>query len=135
MNPFPRPSELFRWALNEFESGDATFKLAECFPQYYSQKDADSYLWRQYDRRLRSLVHRARPGRRVLEIGSGFGIDAVWAALAGAAVTAVDVKSQFIEIANRLKAQVELRFGISLNVVFRRANLLDLEDGMEPVAQ
>lgn len=130
MHTFVRPSDLFRWVLQSFDTDDVSYALSDCFPEYWQQRDTDGYLWRQYDRRLEALVRNAQDGRRVLEIGSGFGIDAIWAALAGAEVVGLDVKSPFIEISRRLQGRIEVEFGALLKLSFERTNVLEAD--LEP---
>jgi 2-polyprenyl-3-methyl-5-hydroxy-6-metoxy-1,4-benzoquinol methylase len=129
MRHFEKPSHMFRWALENFDSDDAVYKLPDCFPQYWAQRETDGYLWQQYDRRLEALVRNARKGRRILEIGSGFGTDAVWAALSGAEVVGLDVKSAFIEIGRRMQARIERAIGTELKLSFERTNLLEASLG------
>lgn len=128
MAEFTKPSDMFRWALQEFDSGNAEFSLKACFPQYWQHRHDSGYLWAQYDRRLEALVRNAKPSRSILEVGSGFGMDACWSAIAGANVLGIDVKSTFVEISNKLGRRVGNELGLTLPLSFRRTNLLELQN-------
>lgn len=125
---FEKPSDLFRWSLRCGETRNPIYRYADCFPEYWRLADQDGYLWEQYDRRLSHLIATVRPNTRILEVGSGFGHDAHWAALKGATVTGIDVKSDFVEISRELTASVESETGVGLEIRFERTNLLDMPD-------
>jgi len=133
MQAFELPSHLFRWCLTNTSSGNAVYSYEICFGQYLKIADGDSYLWRSYDRRLKPLIREisVRDKPRVLEVGSGFGHDLVWAACRGAHATGVEVNSEFVEISNRTKVAIERHTGQQVIVDIRRCNLLNMPDGQQ----
>lgn len=124
---FPRPSDLFRWCLENATHRSGPMAYREVFPQYHINHEADGYLWRQYDRRLSDLIAAMRPGLRVLEVGCGFGHDLCWTAIHGAKATGIDVKSDMVSMSTQLKKRLETEFGYELDVEIVGANLLDFD--------
>lgn len=125
-----RPSDVFRWALSTHgDVGAPYLALADAYRQYAHAADGlQSYLWRHYDRRLAPLTPLLRPGARVLEVGVGYGVDLSWAALSGADMLGIDVKSPFADAAERLTGLIAEHFGASRRPTLKRINLLDLPE-------
>lgn len=128
MTVFSMPSDLFRWCLMNIRTGHDTFSYDACFPAYLAVAKGSNYLWETYDRRLLELIKEVRPGLRILEVGCGFGHDLHWAAVQGAEVVGIDVRSDFVEIARRLTPEIEKVIGRPLHVDILRTNLLDMPD-------
>jgi 2-polyprenyl-3-methyl-5-hydroxy-6-metoxy-1,4-benzoquinol methylase len=73
-----------------------------------------------YADQLREVTALARPGTRLLEVGCGCGTESLWLAQQGAAVTAIDVREDRLDVARARAA------ALGLDVSFARRNLLDL---------
>ena len=89
----------------------------------YDQKVVSS----RSNRHMRSIVREAlttlvRPGDRVLDLGAGTGVDAVWLAERGASVLAVDVSEGMVKEASR---RVEMA-GVQERVEVRRLPIEEL---------
>jgi SAM-dependent methyltransferase len=71
---------------------------------------------------------RARRSPRLLEIGGGCGSEALWFALQGARVVAVDVNEERLAVARARKEIVERGIGRPLDLEFRLCSLFDLDE-------
>jgi SAM-dependent methyltransferase len=69
---------------------------------------------------------RAKTMPRLLEIGGGCGTEALWFALKGARVLAIDVNEERLEVARARQAIVERGIGRPLDIEFRFCSLFDL---------
>lgn len=67
----------------------------------------------------------------VLEVGSGCGTEALWAALQGARVTAIDISRDLLAVAEARKAWIEDRTSAKLDCRFLYRSILETED-LEP---
>jgi len=125
---FEKPSDLFRWCLLNTKSGSDIFSWDACFPRYKAMASTAGYLWEKYDERLLELINGLGEGRRVLEVGCGFGHDLVWAATSGVSAVGIDVNSDFVEITKQTKVKVEEHMGLKLDVSVYRKNLLSMTE-------
>lgn len=71
---------------------------------------------------------RAKGAPRLLEIGGGCGTEALWFALQGARVTAIDVNEERLGVARARKEIIERGLGRPLDVEFRFCSLFDFDD-------
>ena len=69
----------------------------------------------------------AKRAPRLLEVGGGCGTEALWFALQGAHVLAVDVNEERLRVARARKAIIERSIGRPLEVEFRFCSLFDLD--------
>ena len=71
---------------------------------------------------------RERSSPRLLEIGGGCGTEALWFALQGSRVLAIDVNEARLDVARARKEIIERSIGRHLDVEFRFCSLFDLLD-------
>ncbi|MCA8933266.1 MAG: class I SAM-dependent methyltransferase [Rhodospirillaceae bacterium] len=128
---FAKPSDLFRWCLRHATHDVHGINYRTCFAEYVGAAQADGYLWRQYDRRLESLIAAVRPGLKVLEVGCGLGHDLCWTALRGATSVGIDIKSEMTGFAEQLLALVRREIDATIAVDIRHTNLM----AMDPAEQ
>jgi len=76
-------------------------------------------------REAQDLV-RARPGLKVLEVGTGCGTEALWLAVNGADVTSIDVAPHYTALAERRREVLQEALGRPLACRFRTCPVLDL---------
>lgn len=104
---------------------------ASVFNGYYQgyRKHFGPHVRHHYSDQSRELVEliEARPGARLLEVGGGCGTEAIWFALKGAKVLAVDVNAERLDVARARQAIVEEGIGRKLDLEFRLCSLFDLE--------
>ncbi|MEZ5865492.1 MAG: class I SAM-dependent methyltransferase [Geminicoccaceae bacterium] len=67
-----------------------------------------------------------KPGARLLEIGAGCGTEALWFALRGCSVLAIDVDRERLAVAAARQAVVERIIGRKLDLEFRLASVFEL---------
>lgn len=105
------------------------------FDHYYRsyKRHFGPYLKHWYARQTAelSLLIKELRHPRVLEVGCGCGTEALWAALQGARVTAIDISKDLLEVAEARKAWVEDRTGCQLDCRFLYRSILETDD-MEP---
>lgn len=106
-------------------------KSAAIMNRYYSsyRRHFGTYARRHYagqTREIEALVAQ-RPGARLLEIGAGCGTEALWLALRGCSVLAIDVDRERLAVAAARQAVVEGIVGRKLALEFRPASVFDLE--------
>ena len=70
---------------------------------------------------------RSRQTPRLLEIGGGCGTEALWFALQGARVLAIDVNEERLAVARARKEVIERGIGRPLDIEFRFCSLFDLD--------
>lgn len=70
----------------------------------------------------------ARRKPRLLEVGAGCGTESLWFALRGAAVLAVDIKEERLDVARARQSLVEQGLGRPLDLEFKSGSLFDLRD-------
>ena len=85
--------------------------------QHYYQRQTDEVM---------ALIQ-ARPGARVLEIGSGTGTESLWMAMQGASVRAVELTLDRFEVAKARKTILEADLGRKIDCEFTNISLLDME--------
>ena len=106
------------------------------FRRYYAGylKRFDSYMRHAYDRRLEPFLSRARPGARVLEVGSGCGSESLLLASLGCDVTGLDLHRPRLHTARQRQTLLEELRGASLTCRFLEGSLFDddLDLGAEP---
>lgn len=85
---------------------------------------------RFYDSQTREIMVllAAEPGLRLLEIGCGCGSESLWFALHGAEVTALDLKSDRIAVAEKRSEVLEREAGQRIACTFRRVSLFDFPE-------
>jgi 2-polyprenyl-3-methyl-5-hydroxy-6-metoxy-1,4-benzoquinol methylase len=83
-------------------------------------------LYSSQTRELMALVQ-AMSGCRMLEVGAGCGTESLWAAMHGARVLGIDIRSDRIEVARARQAVVERAIGAALDCRFEVRSLLDAE--------
>jgi SAM-dependent methyltransferase len=76
---------------------------------------------------ITALIHE-RSSPRLLEIGGGCGTEALWFALQGARVLAIDVNEARLGVAQARKEIIERGIGRRLDVEFRFCSMFDLRD-------
>lgn len=69
----------------------------------------------------------ARPGCRMIEVGSGCGSESLWAAMHGARVLGIDIREDRVAVARARQAVVERAIGAALDCRFEVQTLLDVE--------
>jgi SAM-dependent methyltransferase len=77
-------------------------------------------------REIGALIRSAREPR-LLEVGAGCGTEALWFALLGAQVTALDVTAERLAVARARQQWLQRRMGRELNAQFLEMSLFDFE--------
>lgn len=100
--------------------------------RYYSgyRRHFGPYARRHYagqSREIEDLIRR-RPGARLLEIGAGCGTEAMWFALRGCSVLALDVDRERLGVAAARQKVVERLTGRRLDLELRPASVFELEE-------
>lgn len=106
-------------------------KEAAILDRYYSayRRHFGAYARRHYagqSREIEALVAR-QPGARLLEIGAGCGTEALWFALRGCSVLAIDVDRERLAVAAARQALVERIIDRKLDLEFRAASVFELQ--------
>ncbi len=99
--------------------------------RYYSsyRRHFGPYARRHYagqSREIEALVAQ-RPRARLLEVGAGCGTEALWLALRGCSILAIDIDLDRLAVAAARQAVVERIIGRKLDLEFRAASVFDLE--------
>lgn len=121
------PSRLFRWFLFEVNN-ESGLDDHGWYASYADRPEQLDYIWEHYDRRLETLRTRLTPNQRVLEVGSGHGIELLWMALQGCDVTGIEPVSYLLEDALKRKILLENVAGQKLQCKFIRKSLLDMDE-------
>jgi SAM-dependent methyltransferase len=102
------------------------------FDYYYRsyKRHFGPYLKHWYARQTAELMALiSRSGRpNVLEVGCGCGTESLWAALAGARVTAIDISRDLLAVAEERLAWIARRTGRTLDCRILYRSILDTED-------
>jgi SAM-dependent methyltransferase len=102
------------------------------FNAYYAgyRRRFGRYIRHHYSDQSAEIVRLIEAGQspRLLEIGGGCGTEALWFALKGARVLAIDVNEERLQVARARKAIVEQGIGRPLDVEFRSCSLFDLHE-------
>jgi SAM-dependent methyltransferase len=102
------------------------------FDNYYRsyKRHFGRYLRHWYARQTAELTALIQAQRRpsVLEVGSGCGSEALWAALKGARVTAIDISRDLLAVAEQRQAWIERRTGCRLDCRFLYRSILETDD-------
>jgi 2-polyprenyl-3-methyl-5-hydroxy-6-metoxy-1,4-benzoquinol methylase len=87
-----------------------------------------SYLRHHYTDQTREIcaVIASRDRPRLLEVGAGCGTEALWFALRGARVLAIDINGERLDVARARQRIVEKAIGRSLELEFRLSSLFEL---------
>lgn len=121
---------LLWWLENPVLSVPYNSVLSTYYGSY--QRNFGPYLHHHYANQTREIVEFIRASStgapRVLEVGTGCGTEAIWFALQGARVVAIDVNAERLEVAQARQAIVERAIGRSLDLEFRLCSLFDLEE-------
>lgn len=104
------------------------------FERYYAsyRKHFGRYARHHYEdqtREVRALISQSG-APRLLEVGCGCGTEAIWFALQGARVVAIDILAKRLAVARARQAFVEGIIGRRLPLAFRHQSLFDI-DGSE----
>jgi 2-polyprenyl-3-methyl-5-hydroxy-6-metoxy-1,4-benzoquinol methylase len=75
---------------------------------------------------ITALIH-TKEAPRLLEIGGGCGTEALWFALKGARVLAIDVNEERLNVARARKEIIERGIGRPLDIEFRFCSVFDLD--------
>lgn len=121
------PSQLFRWFLFEVKK-DSGLDDHGWYDSYADRPDQLDYIWEHYDKRLDTLKFWMTTDKRVLEVGSGHGIELLWMALQGCNVTGVEPVSYLLEDALKRKQVLENAVGRKLACEFIQKSLLDMDE-------
>jgi 2-polyprenyl-3-methyl-5-hydroxy-6-metoxy-1,4-benzoquinol methylase len=102
------------------------------FDHYYRsyKKHFGPYVRHWYARQTKELTQlvRTQYAPRVLEVGCGCGTEALWAAIQGAEVTAIDIAEDMLAAARARLDILERDTGQHLRCDLRNASVLDLAD-------
>jgi 2-polyprenyl-3-methyl-5-hydroxy-6-metoxy-1,4-benzoquinol methylase len=105
---------------------------AAVFNRYYAgyRKRFGRYVRHHYTDQTREIGVLIRQGKapRLLEVGAGCGTEALWFALQGADVLAIDVNEERLAAARARQQVVEKALGRKLDLEFRFCSLFDLRD-------
>jgi SAM-dependent methyltransferase len=126
---FPTISDFLDWWLRNRvlpPAHDAVFRAY--YISYLNRFGA--YARRHYADQTREIVGKLRASRapRLLEVGGGCGTEALWFALTGARVLAIDVNEERLAVARARQTIVEEAVGGKLDLEFRLASLFALEE-------
>ena len=113
------------------EENPLTGRDREVFDRYYRnyRRSFSPYMQHHFAAQSREVIEliRAQPSARLLEVGAGCGTEALWFALHGARVTAIDIEGTRLATARARRDWLAARRGQPIDVEFVEASLFDLE--------
>jgi 2-polyprenyl-3-methyl-5-hydroxy-6-metoxy-1,4-benzoquinol methylase len=102
------------------------------FDHYYRSyaRHFGPYLKHWYSRQSAELTQLVKElcNPSVLEVGCGCGTEALWAALHGARVTAIDISTDLLAVARQRKEWIEDRTGLELQCDFLGRSILETDE-------
>ena len=102
------------------------------FSRYYKSfaRNFGTYLRYHYNNQIREVEHLVRLSGsppRLLEIGCGCGTEALWFAMKGCSVLAIDIAQSRLSVAEERKQILSSCYGKEIDAEFRFASFFDLE--------
>lgn len=118
------PDEFLRWWFDHATTHALREEYERYYPNYFSCRNSIEYVWRHYSHRMRHLAALNLCGRTLLDVGCGIATEALWAALRGARVTAIEMHERDLAVAKQ-RADILGRHA-SLAIELRDQNLFDV---------
>ena len=120
-------SDFLQWWLNEdYLQGEQLNTFKNYYRSYVS--NFGRYIKDQYGQQTKELFEELAEdkSKKILEVGCGCGTEALWLAMHGYSVTAVDVSEELLEVARSRKIILEQYLGRDLPCQFISQSLLDI---------
>jgi 2-polyprenyl-3-methyl-5-hydroxy-6-metoxy-1,4-benzoquinol methylase len=120
-------SDFLQWWLNEdYLQGEQLNTFKNYYRSYVS--NFGHYIKYQYGQQTKELFEELAEdkSKKILEVGCGCGTEALWLAMHGYSVTAVDVSDELLEVAKSRKIILEQYLGRDLPCQFISQSLLDI---------
>jgi 2-polyprenyl-3-methyl-5-hydroxy-6-metoxy-1,4-benzoquinol methylase len=126
--PFSSLSSYLRWNFAAPGSDTVKNQLRSYYRNYYQDADRLGYVWKFFDQRSEVLTEAALRGIRILDVGCGLGTNLLWACLNGAKGVGLDVLTDYVQVAEERREQLEIHCGRSIDCRFISRNLFEFED-------